>query len=92
MKYEGKFEGRALQARAPRMDVEYDAMVRIPTGVIEAMILNVSRKGFRFHSEAAFEPGTEITIEVDRRDPVKALIRWSSGDEAGGVFLEAIAL
>ena len=41
---------------------------------------------------AAFEPGTEITIEVDRRDPVKALIRWSSGDEAGGVFLEAIAL
>ena len=92
MKYEGKLEGRPFQPRAPRIDVEYDAMVRIATGAVEAQILNVSSKGFRFHSEAAFEPGTEITIEVDERDPVKGLIRWSSGDEAGGVFLEAIAL
>ena len=92
MKYEGRLEGRELQPRATRIAVQYDAMVRIATGAVEAMILNVSSRGFSFHSEAAFEPGTEVTIHVDKLDPVKGLIRWSCGDEAGGVFLESIAL
>jgi sporulation protein YlmC with PRC-barrel domain len=92
MKFEGKLEGREILPRAARIGVAYDAMVRIATGAVEAQILNVSSKGFRFHSEAAFAPGTEVTIEVDKLEPVKGLIRWSCGDEAGGVFLEAIAL
>jgi hypothetical protein len=92
MKYEGKLVGREWRPRAPRIGVDYDALVRIPTGVIEAQILNVSSKGFRLTSDAAFEPGTQVTIEVEKLAPVPAQIRWSCGDEAGGVFLEAIAL
>lgn len=92
MKYEGKLEGRELLPRAVRIDVTYDATVHIGTGAVEAQILNVSSKGFRFYSEAAFEPGTEVMIEVAKLEPVKGVIRWSCGDEAGGVFLESIAL
>jgi hypothetical protein len=92
MKFEGKFEGRELTPRAARIDVKYDARVRADWGAVDAMILNVSSKGFRLHTAEELEPGMEVMLEVDKLEPVRALIRWACGDESGGVFVDAIAL
>ncbi|MGN6057535.1 MAG: PilZ domain-containing protein [Sphingomicrobium sp.] len=92
MKFEGRLEGRELTRRAARIDVTYDALVRFGCTAIEAMILNVSSKGFRLHAAEELEEGMEVTLEVEKREPVRGLIRWTCGQESGGVFLEAIAL
>jgi hypothetical protein len=72
--------------------VQYDALVRFASAATEAMILNVSNQGFRVVTADALQEGMEVTLEVETREPVRGLIRWSDGDEAGGVFLDAIAL
>jgi PilZ domain len=92
MKFEGSLVGRELTPRAARVQVEYDARVRFDGTAVDAMILNVSSKGFRLCAAEELEPGMEVTIECDRLEPVRAQIRWSTGQESGGVFLEAIAL
>jgi len=92
MKYEGPLQGRELEPRAARIDVRYDALVRFDCAAVEAMILNVSSRGFRLFTAEELEPGMEVTLEVDKRNPVRGLIRWCRGDESGGVFLDAIAL
>jgi hypothetical protein len=92
MNFDGKLEGREYRPRAARVRVRYDALVRLEWGAVEAQILNVSNKGFRLRSPTALEPGTEVTLEVPKVEPVRAMIRWSCGDEAGGVFLESVAL
>ena len=92
MKFEGTLEGRELTPRAARVEVQYDARVRFEGTAVDAMILNVSSKGFRLCAAEELEPGREVTIECGRVEPVRAQIRWSCGQESGGVFLEAIAL
>jgi hypothetical protein len=92
MKFEGKFEGREITPRAARIDVKYDALVRSDWGAVDAMILNVSCKGFRLHTAEELQAGMEVMLEVDKLQPVRGLIHWACGDESGGVFLDAIAL
>ena len=92
MRYEGKLEGRELSPRDVRIDVKYDALVRADCVSVDAMILNVSRAGFRLHTAEDLAEGMEVVLEVDKLAPVRGLIRWACGKESGGVFLEAIAL
>ena len=92
MRYEGKLEGSELWPRAARTDVKYDAVVRAEAVAVDAMILNVSRSGFRLHTAEDLAEGMEVLLEVDKLEPVRGLIRWSCGQEASGVFLESIAL
>ena len=92
MRYEGKLEGRELHPRDARIDVTYDALVRADCVAIDAMILNVSRAGFRLHTSEKLEEGMEVLLQVDPSEPVRGLIRWCCGQESGGVFVEAIAL
>lgn len=92
MKFHGKLEGRECQPRSARIDVAYDALVRLDWGAVEAMILNVSSNGFRLRTAEELEPGCEVTLEVEKLEPVKGVIRWACGQESGGVFVEAIAL
>jgi PilZ domain-containing protein len=92
MKFEGKLEGREYPPRAARVTVRFDASVRFDLGKVEAEVLNVSSEGFRLRSPVEFEPDTEVTLEVQRLHPVKAIIRWVTGNECGGVFVEPVAL
>ena len=92
MKYEGRLEGREIMPRPARNDVKYDALVRFAGAATEAMILNVSSQGFRLHAADELTPGMEVMLEVEALEPVRGQIRWSCGQESGGVFLEAIAL
>jgi hypothetical protein len=92
MKHEGRLEGHEITSRVARIDVKYDAQVRFGGAAVDAMILNVSSNGFRLHSAEELEPGMDVTLEVETLEPVHGQIRWSCGQESGGVFLEAIAL
>jgi hypothetical protein len=92
MKFEGHLEGRELEPRGARIAVRYDALVRCEAGDVEAQILNISGSGFRVRASQALEPGWDVYVKVAKHPPVKATIRWSSGLEAGGVFLESVAL
>ena len=92
MKFEGKFEGREISPRAARIEVDYDVLVRGQAGEVRAQILNLSRSGFRIRSSASLEVGSRVTLEVGKLQPVKAIIRWATEHEAGGVFVDPVAL
>ena len=92
MKFEGQLEGRELATRAPRIDAGFVVRVRCAAGEFPARITNLSRSGFRIRSARALEPGWEVTLDVPKGPPVQCVIRWVSGKEAGGVFLEPVSL
>lgn len=92
MKFEGKLEGREIVPRPARIDASFDVLVRCAAGEFGASITNLSGSGFRLRTTRALEAGWEISLEVPRTPPVKGVIRWVSGDDAGGVFKEAVAL
>ena len=92
MKLDGELDGREIEPRGARIGVAYDALLRCDAGEFDAQILNVSGKGFRLRSRIALEPGWDVSVHVAKLAPVRASIRWASGLEAGGVFLESVAL
>ena len=92
MKFEGQLRARELTSRSPRIDAGFLVRVSCAAGEFPARITNLSSSGFRLHSARPLEAGWEILLEVPRRPPVKCLVRWSSGKEAGGVFVEPAAL
>jgi hypothetical protein len=92
MKHEGKLEGREWLARPTRIGTRYDVLVESESGRTDAEVLNVSSAGFRLHSRDPLQAGWEVILNAPRQEPVRAVIRWANGLEAGGVFTEAVAL
>lgn len=92
MKYEGRLVAREWHARTTRIEVGYDVLVRCAAGDIPARVVNVSSDGFRLRAERPLEQGWEVTLEMQYAEPVKGVVRWVAGFDAGGVFLEAAAL
>lgn len=92
MKFEGKLEGRAVPQRAPRTDVTFDVLVHCMAGDLGGEIVNLSGSGFRLRSSKPLEVGWVVGLKVEKMPPIKAVVRWVHGIEAGGVFLEPPAL
>jgi hypothetical protein len=88
-----KLETGGYQHRNPRVAVRCEAVLVEEDGcILDVVITDVSRDGFRLESRCELEVGSEILLQVPRLDPVKAVIRWTCGYEAGGTFLEPVAL
>jgi hypothetical protein len=92
MKYDGELEGREYRPRAARVSADYDAWVKRADGDVPVQILNVSSEGFRLRSTSPLEVGAEVLVAMAKRYPVRAIIRWTAGDEAGGQFVDPVAL
>ena len=92
MKHEAILAGQDWLPRDPRVAVDFDVRVRCEAGEIDAQIVNLSSDGFRLHSAGPLQVGWEVTLEAAKDFPVKALICWACGLEAGGVFAEPVAL
>jgi PilZ domain-containing protein len=92
MKYEGRLVAREWHARTTRIEVGYDVLVRCAAGDIPAKVINVSSDGFRLTAEQPLVEGWEVTIDMPYVAPVKGIVRWVAGLDAGGVFLERAAL
>jgi len=79
--------------RDPRIAVRCEAVLVEGDGcTLDVVITDVSRDGFKLESRSELEVGAEVLLLVTKMAPVKALIRWTRGYEAGGVFLEPVAL
>ena len=92
MKFEGCLKGKAASTRPARIGVSFEARVRCGTRELNAEIHNLSASGFCLRASRALEPGSEVTLQVGKLPPVKALVRWVRGQDAGGVFVEPMAL
>jgi hypothetical protein len=91
MMFEGQLR-RAFAPRPPRVDIGFDVLVRCAGGEFEARITNISARGFRVHSPRALEPGCEVSLQSGKLPPVRGLIRWAAGNDAGGSFMDVAAL
>lgn len=88
-----KFEAAGYAKREPRIAIRCQAVLVEEDGcALDVVITDVSRDGFRLESDSELEIGSEVWLRVARLAPVRALIRWTCGQEAGGVFLEPAAL
>jgi hypothetical protein len=92
MKHEAILEGHDLISRSPRVDAAFAVRVHCQAGEIEAQIVNLSSDGFRLQSKDPLQAGWIVTLEAAKQFPVKALICWACGLDAGGVFAEPVAL
>jgi hypothetical protein len=92
MKHEVIRAGEELLPRDARADAEFDVRVHCAVGDIDAQIVNLSSDGFRLRSADPLEVGWVVSLEAAKTDPVKAVICWACGLDAGGVFAEPVAL
>ena len=88
-----QFRDRSQIKRAPRIDTRHEAIVVDTEGrKYVATVLDLSSGGFRLRSDETFKIGEYVAIRVSGYGDFSAQIRWTLGGEAGGVFLDPIAL
>lgn len=80
-------------SRRQRIAVSHDAKLVTSKGVEHAVtITDVSAGGFRLRTDLTMPIGEHVFLRVDRYGDFPAQIRWALGQDAGGVFLEAVDL
>ena len=79
--------------RGTRIPLHCDGILTEADGCrLNVTIVDVSRDGFRLQSRSELEIGASVMLQVRKSPPVRALIRWTCGEEAGGVFLDPVSL
>jgi len=79
--------------REPRVTLNCNATLTESDGcTVDVVIVDVSQHGFRVQSLAELEIGSEVLLQMDRLPGVRGQIRWTCGHQAGGVFLDPVAL
>ena len=88
-----KLNAEGYRPRDARIALRCEAMLIEEDGcALEVVITDVSRDGFRLESRGELEVGADVILLVPKMAPIKGTIRWTCGFEAGGVFLEPVAL
>jgi hypothetical protein len=78
-----------VRARGPRITVAAQATLIEPDGCeVEVTVLDVSSSGFRISSQAELTVNEEVQLQIGKGKPVRALICWTRGVEAGGNFID----
>jgi len=86
-------DSRGYRQRPARVEIHRQAVLIEGDGCeVPVVIIDVSRDGFRLHSNDELVLGDEIVLQVAKAPPVRARIQWTRGSEAGGTFLDAVAL
>lgn len=55
---------------------------------IDVDVLDVSSSGFRVETNAELVIGETVELRMARSQPLRAVICWTRGEEAGGIFLD----
>jgi hypothetical protein len=93
MEKNARLKSGGYVTRDPRVAVRCEAVLIEGDGCsLDVVITDVSRDGFKLESRSELEVGAEVMLLVSKLAPVKAVVRWTCGHEAGGVFLEPVAL
>ena len=85
--------GQSYRDRDPRVSVRCNAMLIEHDGcTVDVVIIDVSSTGFRLESLNELVAGEDVLLQSPKQHPVRARIQWTRGFEAGGIFLESVAL
>lgn len=87
-------DGDSERRRAERTPVELGATMReLGAAGVEAMVLNVSERGFMATSDGRFEVGSRVWLILPGgRERANAVVKWIAGDKLGAEFAEPISL
>jgi hypothetical protein len=78
-----------VRARGPRIAVAAPAILIESDGcVVDVTVLDVSSSGFRISSNAELTVDEEVQLQIGKGKPVRAVICWTRGVEAGGNFID----
>lgn len=77
--------------RAPRLPTSCWADIRIDGHPQRASLLDLSQGGAKLRTRTALEIGTMLTLSVPGLEPMRAVVRWVRGENAGIAFFEPIA-
>lgn len=79
--------------RETRFPVEVEAKMRElgETGV-EAVVLNISERGFMASTSAHFEVGSRVWLMLPGRERANAVVKWTAGEKIGAEFAEPISI
>ena len=81
------------RGREPRVTLNWQAVAVESDGCsTEVVLIDVSQHGFRLHSQSEFEVDSEVLLQIPQIPAVRGMIRWTCGQEIGGVFLDPIAI
>src|SRR4051812_40056832 len=77
-----------------RKSVEIGATMReLGARGVEAIVLNVSERGFMAVADAPFEVGARVWLILPSgRERANAVVKWIAGDKLGAEFAEPISL
>ncbi len=76
--------------RAPRIDLRRAAtLINSDGATVAVVILDLWRGGFRVEACEDLRIGEQVTLLTERGDRFSAEIRWTLGNEAGGMFLDS---
>jgi hypothetical protein len=93
MRMTSRIEANSYHQREPRIALRCQAVLVEEDGcALDVVITDVSREGFKLESHSELEVGSDVWLHMPKSTPVRGSIRWTCGHEAGGVFLEPVAL
>lgn len=92
MNYDGSLVAREWRRRSPRIDVSWSVTVECSMGEVRGEVVNVSAGGFRLRTASALEAGWDVALRFAKDAPVKGVIRWAAGNDAGGMFNDPVPL
>jgi hypothetical protein len=95
----GSFKARIAEADserrgATRNAVDIEATMReLGASGVDAMIVNVSERGFMAIANGEFEVGARVWLILPGgRERANAVVKWTAGDRLGAEFAEPISL
>jgi len=74
------------EPRAPRIELDIPAMIRMGTGECAVTLKNISQGGAKIHSAELLEPGLKLTLLVNGLAPLSGRVRWNRDGFAGVAF------
>ena len=81
--------GRGYRGRERRVAVALPAtLVEADGCAFDVDVLDVSSSGFRVATNAELVVGESVELRLARSQPLRAIICWTRGQEAGGTFLD----
>lgn len=75
--------------RPKRLSVEFAAIMTASDGHQSTVtVRDLSAAGFRIVGDDELFVGERIKLQVEKESPVSAIVKWTRGSEAGGLFVD----
>lgn len=80
--------GQGHRVRLPRIEVATQALLRFAGGLMGAQVIDISQGGVKIAGRLSY--GETVQVSMDGLPPLRGVVRWCDGDQAGIAFLGLI--